>query len=220
VQPRAYQAWYRTPRGRWVADCEFGLMLRLLQPRPGQSLLDAGSGTGEFSRRFQAVGLEVTGIDPDPDMLACARAEGGGVEYLRASVLQLPFRQPAFDYCAAVTSLCFVATPQRAVEEMWRVSRRGIVLGLLNRHSLLYWHKRGRGGYRGARWDTIAQARSWLARLDAGVSVRLGSAVWFAQGGPLARCLEARMPRRPAWGGFLARAVTRAPGNDPTMDTN
>ena len=146
MQPDAYQAWYRTPRGRWVAQCELGLLLRLLQPLPGQSLLDAGSGTGEFSRRFRAAGLQVTGIDPDPDMVACARSQDGDIDYLQGSVLQLPFRRGAFDFCAAVTSLCFVAAPQRAVEEMWRVSRRGIVLGLLNRHSLLYACKHDRGG--------------------------------------------------------------------------
>lgn len=195
-------------------------MLRLLRPRRGESLLDVGSGTGEFSRRFRAAGLQVSGIDPDPDRVAYARNQGGGVDYLRGSALRLPFRAGAFDYCAAVTSLCFVAAPQRAVEEMWRVSRRGIVLGLLNRHSLLYARKRERGGYRGARWDTIGEARGWLAHVDSGIPVRSGSAVWFARDGRLARYLETHMPQRPAWGGFVALAARRPARGESSTDGN
>ncbi len=73
-----------------------------------------------------------------PAMIAYARARGDAVEYMQGSVLQLPFAAGSFDYVAAVTSLCFVEPPRRAAEELWRVSRRGLVLGLLNRHSLLY----------------------------------------------------------------------------------
>jgi SAM-dependent methyltransferase len=211
MQPAAYQAWYQTPRGSWIAQREFTLLMQLLQPSPGQSLLDIGCGTGQFSRCFRQAGLEVTGVDPDPAMLAFARGHKDAIRYIRGNALQLPFETEAFDFCAAVTSLCFVSAPQRAAREMWRVSRRGIVLGLLNRHSLLYALKRGSGGYQGARWDTIAEALSWLTYLDTGRSMQTGSAVWFPSGGCLARHLEPRMPRRPGWGGFLALAV-RKPG--------
>ena len=211
MQPAEYEAWYHTPRGAWVAEREFTLLMQLLRPRPGQSLLDAGSGTGQFSRRFRQAGLEVTGIDPDAAMLGYARHQGNSIEYIQGSVLRLPFGPGTFDFCAAVTSLCFVAAPQRAVEEMWRVSRRGIVLGLLNRHSLLYALKHSRGGYQGARWDTIDEARTWLTHLGAGLSVQAHTGVWFPHGGRLSRYLEPRMPRRPGWGGFLA-LVVRKPG--------
>jgi len=218
MQPEEYEAWYHTPRGAWVAEREFALLMQLLRPRPGQSLLDAGSGTGQFSRRFRQAGLEVTGIDPDAAMLGYARHQGDSIEYVQGSVRQLPFGPGTFDFCAAVTSLCFVAAPQRAVEEMWRVSRRGIVLGLLNRHSLLYALKHGRGGYQGARWDTIGAARAWLTHLDEELSVRADTAVWFPHGGRLSRHLEAYMPRRPGWGGFLAVAIRKSGHTDSSTD--
>jgi SAM-dependent methyltransferase len=45
---------------------------------------DVGCGTGILTRLLAERGLEVTGIDPNEDMLAEARAAGGPAEYRRA----------------------------------------------------------------------------------------------------------------------------------------
>lgn len=107
MNPREYEAWYETARGSWIAGREFELMMRLLKPPAGATLLDVGYGTGHFSRRFAAVGLRVTGLDPDAAMLDYARGLGGGVDYLRGTGAVLPFGDHFHDYVAAVTSLCF-----------------------------------------------------------------------------------------------------------------
>jgi ubiquinone/menaquinone biosynthesis C-methylase UbiE len=146
-----YEAWYQTARGRWIAGREFDLMRRLLNPPAGATLLDVGCGTGHFSRRFAGAGLRVTGLDPDPAMLEYARRLDGGVDYLRGTAKALPLPDDAYDYVTAVTSLCFITDAPGALREMWRVARRAVLLGLLNRRSLLYHQKHGRGTYRGAR---------------------------------------------------------------------
>ncbi|HSH29661.1 MAG TPA: class I SAM-dependent methyltransferase [Thiohalobacter sp.] len=207
LDPADYDAWYQTPRGRWIAGHEAALLLRLLSPRPDASLLDVGCGTGHFSRRFAAAGLQVTGVDPDPAMLAYARrhSPGPGLVYVEADARALPFPDRCFDYAAAVTSLCFVPEPVTALQELWRVSRRGVVLGLLNRRSLLYRRKQGRGGYRGARWDAAAQVRRWIQRLDPPPArSRFRTAVFIPGGGLPARLAEALLPTALPWGGFLA----------------
>ena len=48
---------------------------------------------------------------------------------------------------------------------MWRVSRHAVILGLLNRNSLLYYMKRSSKGYQGARWDDIKNVRQWADSL-------------------------------------------------------
>ena len=89
------------------------LLIYLLQPAPGASLLDVGCGTGYFSRRFAAAGLRVTGIDPDRAAIGFAREQDTGtVSYLIGSANALPFPDQAFDYCTAITSLCFIAIPR------------------------------------------------------------------------------------------------------------
>ncbi|HSJ47783.1 MAG TPA: class I SAM-dependent methyltransferase, partial [Gammaproteobacteria bacterium] len=99
----------------------------------------------------------------------------------------------------------FVAQPRQALAEMWRVSRHGVVLGLLNRHSLLYRQKRGSGSYAGARWDSWEDARRWIGALDpTPVVVKHRTAIFLPAGGRMARVAEQLLPGELPWGGFLA----------------
>lgn len=206
-----YDAWYDTPRGRWIGDVEFRLLLDLLQPRNGESVLDVGCGTGYFTRRFaQSSRSAITGMDPDLDWLRFARAHSAaGESYLAGRAENLPFADRSFDCTIAVTSLCFIAAQRQAVQEMIRVTRRRLVLGLLNRHSLLYLQKGRRGGiggYRGAQWHSPTDARGLLEGLPLrSMSVR--SALFLPDGGALARSLETLLPRSWPLGAFLVVAT-------------
>jgi SAM-dependent methyltransferase len=205
VKPARYEAWYHTPRGRWIGDTEYGLLMRLLQPPAGASLLDAGSGTGYFSRRFASAGLAVTGLDPDPAAIAYAREQDAMVSYLQGTMTALPFADASCDYCAAVTSLCFVPEPAAALRELWRVCRHGVVLGLLNRQSLLYRGKHGRGGYRDARWDNAARVRAWVRDLAPSPrGLQLCYAIFLPGGSGMAQVIERVLPASVPAGGFLA----------------
>lgn len=203
--PAEYNAWYRTARGAWIADREFNLMMSMMRPVPGGSLLDVGCGTGHFSRRFAGVGLDVTGIDPDRSAIEFARNRNGRVAYDIADARGLPFGDNAFDYVIAVTSLCFVAEPEQALGEMWRVSRKGVMLGLLNRHSLLFREREKHPGYAGARWDTVTGMKRWARQLQRPPSnILINSAVTFPGGNRLSRIAETIFPSSLPCGSFLA----------------
>lgn len=202
--PERYEAWYETPRGRWVSHRESRLMGDLLLGLPGCTLLDVGCGTGHFSRRFAADGFAVTGIDLDTAALHFARHENGGVRYLRGDMGALPFADRTFDHVAAVTSLCFVTDPARAVAEMWRVSRHSLTLGLLNHDSLLFRASAGRGGYTGARWDRAREVSRWIETLSPSPElVARRTAILLPRGRWWERALERVLPETVPWGGFL-----------------
>lgn len=220
IEPAAYHAWYQRPRGRWIGNTEFALLRRMLcaqDPLPrGCSLLDVGSGTGYFTRRFAQLGLAVTGLEPDEAMLGFARshdkAATPAIRYLAGDALKLPFEDQHFDYVSAITSLCFVEPPDAALAEMWRVARRGVIAGLLNRHSLLYRRAHGRGAYRGARWDQARMLRRWVAQLDpAPARIELASCIFLPGGGVFARAFEPLVPSSCLYGGFLALRISRRP---------
>lgn len=206
TDPATYEAWYHTPRGRWIGDREFILLRNLSGAEAGDSLLDAGCGTGYFSRRFARLGLAVSGIDPDIETLKFARTQGEAVHYMQGSALALPFSNNAFDRTIAVTSLCFINDPLPALRELWRVTRHDLVLGLLNRHSLLHWRKQGQGSYRGARWDTTGEVlKQWIPALSpAPGKMVLRSAIFLPQGTGMAQWSEKRLPAILPWGSFLA----------------
>jgi SAM-dependent methyltransferase len=209
TDPATYHAWYETQRGAWIAGEDLALLHDLLRPRPGESVLDVGCGRGWFAGAFAARGLKVTGLDPDLAALGFARCRAPSIPFVGGSAKALPFADGAFDYTLAGASLCFVADPAQALHELWRVSRRAVVLGLLHRRSLFYLAKGGRGGYRGARWDLLGEVLGWTEGLTPtpGPAARFGP--FLPNGGPIARCAERLIPPRLPLGGFLAVCLRR-----------
>jgi len=61
--------------GRFVADLA-GPVVELLNPQPGEAILDLGCGDGELTERIAASGAAMTGVDSSPTMVAAARARG------------------------------------------------------------------------------------------------------------------------------------------------
>lgn len=206
MTPEEYDAWYRTPRGHWIGGTEHDLLCAVLAPVSGASVLDVGCGTGYFTRRLASDGLKVTGIDSNPAMIQFAQShKQGGDKYLTGDACALPFPDRSFDYCIAITSLCFIRKQEQAVREMVRVARRRIAIGLLNRCSLLNWQRGrdgGRGAYRGAHWHRAHEARGLLR--EAGLHrVVVRSAIFLPGGGAMARIVERVLPGSLALGGFL-----------------
>lgn len=208
VKPEAYEAWYDSPRGRWVGTVEYALLKSLLCPEPGSSLLDIGCGTGHFTRPFShdIRGL-VVGLDPNEESLTYANTHVAHAErYVGGLAESLPFPDRSFDFTVSVTALCFVTRQEQALREMVRVTRRRFVLGLLNRYSLLYLQKGrrgGKGGYYGAHWHTGSEIRSLLESMPV-TNIVMRTAIILPQGTSIARAVELHWPRRLLLGGFLA----------------
>lgn len=220
----AYDRWYETGRGRWIGQREVALLLSALHPRPGESLLDVGCGTGHFTRALgRATGGPVTGVDIDPQWVAYARGrDAANGSYVVADARALPYGPASFDLVVSIAALCFIAEERAAVREMLRVARRRVAVGLLNRRSLL-WFEKGRNGgsgsYRGARWHTPGEA----ADLFAGLPVEhLGvcTAIHLPGGGRLARAVERLLPRWLPTGAFLLVVADVAAAADVPADSS
>lgn len=111
MNPAEYDAWYDSPRGRWIGQAEYRLLLDQLKPQPDEHVLDVGCGTGWFTRHLAAVpGLEVTGIDLNAEWLQFARTRDAAAQYLRADARALPFADGYFDLVVSVTALCSFPT--------------------------------------------------------------------------------------------------------------
>ncbi len=209
-----YEAWFETPEGRRADRLEKILLGRLLSGEgretpllgaPG-TLLEVGCGTGHFSRWLAELGWHVVGLDCSPAMLAEARARSDLV-LLQADALSLPFAEQSFDVVALITVLEFLPDACTALTEAWRLARRGLLLGVLNRISPIAWLRRIRGLWQP---DVFGSARFYspgqLARLVRAccthpVTLRWGTTLWPRwlplEGGPL------------PWGAFIG-LVARA----------
>lgn len=213
MNPADYDAWYDTPRGRWVGDTEYALAARHLKTRPGDSLLDVGCGTGWFTRRAAADTLHVTGLDPNSAWLDYARAHSQPeLNWVAGDARDLPFADASFDHVLSIAALCFIDDERQAVAECVRVARRRFAIGWLNRNSLLYRQKGrdgGSGAYRGARWHDADEVRAQFAGLPVR-ALRLRSAIFLPSANGTARRLEPVVPSALPWGGLLLATGEKA----------
>jgi ubiquinone/menaquinone biosynthesis C-methylase UbiE len=142
--PEVYDKWFTTPRGSLVKKYEAELILDLLIPKPGEIILDAGCGTGVFTRDILSAGSTVIGLDISLPMLIRAgkKLKGFPFQMVSADILNLPFQKAYFDKVVSITAFEFIENAKGAVDELFRVTKRGgcIVLATLN--SLSLWASR------------------------------------------------------------------------------
>ena len=98
--------------------------------RPGERVLDVGTGTGIAVEAARGEGREVVGLDASPEMLAIARATLPEHEFVEADFTAMPFEPASFDVLLSVHALLFADDPAAALREWRRVTRPGGRLSL------------------------------------------------------------------------------------------
>jgi demethylmenaquinone methyltransferase/2-methoxy-6-polyprenyl-1,4-benzoquinol methylase len=94
--------------------------------RPGDRVLDAACGTGDFALADLRAGAgEVVGIDFAPRMLDRARRKSTEVEWIQADMLALPFPDESFDAATVGFGVRNLAELERGLRELRRVLRPG-----------------------------------------------------------------------------------------------
>jgi ubiquinone/menaquinone biosynthesis C-methylase UbiE len=144
--PERYDRWFATPLGQAVLHHESALVLEMLRPGPGELILDAGSGTGIFTREFLARGAGVVGLDISRAMLFRAATTNAAFvgRLVAADMMRLPFGDCVFDKSVSVTALEFIADAEGAVAELFRVTKPGGVIVAATLNSLSPWAVRRR----------------------------------------------------------------------------
>lgn len=136
-----YELWYQDHVGKIVDKLECALVFKHLIPGRGSLVLDAGCGTGIYSRRLAKKGLYVVGIDASEEMLQIARNkqvnEDPVIEYVKGDLHYLPFKDRIFDSVVCIAALEFCRNAKQVIHELGRVLKpQGqIVFGVLNKES-------------------------------------------------------------------------------------
>jgi ubiquinone/menaquinone biosynthesis C-methylase UbiE len=99
-----------------------------LQGLAAKTVLDVGTGTAVFAEAFSGLGLRVTGIDLDPDLLELARRHAPGASFGLAAAERLPFPDGAFDLVFLGHVLHESEEPGQVLGEAARVAGERVVV--------------------------------------------------------------------------------------------
>ena len=135
---RFYESWYHSPQGRAMRRSAEKLILALLNPRPGERVLDIGCGGGYHLEFMNRLGLDVTGIDASPYMINMAGERlGNRCSLNRGMAEDLPYEDNEFDLAVLINTLEFLDDPLEALREAGRVASGRVFIGVMNS---LAWH--------------------------------------------------------------------------------
>jgi SAM-dependent methyltransferase len=139
--------------------------VKVMDPVPGQRLLDVGCGPGALTRLLMdRVGASaVAAVDPSDAFVTAARARLPGVDVRRAAAEDLPYADDTFDAAFAQLVVHFMTDPASGLREMGRVTKgRGVVAACV-------WDNAGGAGPLSPLW-TAAQEIDPDVRDESGVA--------------------------------------------------
>jgi ubiquinone/menaquinone biosynthesis C-methylase UbiE len=96
-------------------------LLSVLDPQPGETLLDVSCGQGALVRFAQRAGLTASGLDMSPSAVAIARRSAPFATFTVGNAEQLPYPDGSFACVTNIGSVEHYYAPARAVREMARV---------------------------------------------------------------------------------------------------
>lgn len=129
-----YEQWYEGPYKRAEVWQKKVIEQLVTKDSRVKTLLEFGCGTARFTRWWHQIGIEASGGDISPFMLAQAVHLFKG-DLVMADSHHMPFKDHTFDAVAFITTFEYYRDPVKVIQEAARVGKHGIVFGMMNRNS-------------------------------------------------------------------------------------
>jgi len=112
-------------------------LVNILNPQPGERILDLGCGTGYLADIIAASGATVVGIDNSLEMISKAKAQYPELEFKVMSATEFHFDEH-FNAIFSNAALHWVTEKEKAIDCMYRNLKRGgrVVLEMGGKHNI------------------------------------------------------------------------------------
>jgi len=99
-------------------------VLELLDPKPGERILDLGCGTGHLTGKIAEGGIEVIGVDRSPEMIAQAREKYPALRFELMDARELAV-DGRFDAVFSNATLHWIKEPERVIAGIAKLLKPG-----------------------------------------------------------------------------------------------
>ncbi len=133
-------------------DREYSILVRMLDLKPTDYLLDVGSGDSYWTERFAKHCKDVIGLEPDSQLMDYAREfhHHRNVSYIKSVAESIPFADGTFDKVVGISTSEHFNDPVQGLCEMARILKPGGKLAISvdsllpenSPSSFRAWHKR------------------------------------------------------------------------------
>ena len=111
---------FQQKSGQYLFDC--------LSTMPGNTMLDAGCGTGYFSQQWHLAGKQVIALDLSAAMLAIAQQKQAAMSYIQADMELLPLKDESVDLCFSHLAIQWCSNLYTPLSELYRITKKGGVV--------------------------------------------------------------------------------------------
>ena len=122
----------------WNAIIEQPTTFSLLGKVKGKKVLDAGCGSGIYSKILAKKGAKVFGLELSGEMLKLAKQHCSkeNINFKQGSIDKLPYKKNSFDIVVASLVIHYLAKPERAFKEFNRVLKKDGILVFSTNHPI------------------------------------------------------------------------------------
>ena len=102
-------------------------VLELLEPKPGERILDLGCGTGHLTEKIAEAGARVVGVDRSPEMIRQAKEKYPALRFEVMDARELTLDGP-FDAVFSNATLHWIKEPERVIAGIAKLLRPAAAL--------------------------------------------------------------------------------------------
>ena len=137
---------YQTLAGRYFMSRKIQMINTLGDFKGNEKVLEVGCANGPYTFQFSSSGYTMTGLDLSEKNILEAKKRnkllGKNCEFICGDAHHLPFEDETFDVVISISAIRYVPNPDKAINEMYRVVKKGgkVIVDFPNKKSPWFKH--------------------------------------------------------------------------------